>query len=384
MPQHALVRRPLDAASLFAALALAGCSALPVTPAARSVPADFVAIPPPGGLSLAEAGVTRVDAEMRAFLETEVTGSGDLTKLRQLIRAVVENPRFRIEYDEDTRSAAATFGALRGNCLSFTNLFVTLAREAGLRVSYQEVDVPPSWTLHDDTFVVSRHMNAVVTLRQSADHVVDFNMARFRAAYPRRAISDARAAAHYYSNLGVERMQANERDAAFAYFQRALALDRTLAQVWVNLGAWYRRQGSPVLAEASYLEALRLQPREFVAMSNLADLHESEGRALFARAYRKRVTQYRLQNPYYRYEQAKNAYLAGEFAAAARQLREALRHADNDPTFYSLLGMTYRELGRTNDAREAFTRAVALADDETLRSAVRRKLELLGAPSAEL
>ena len=382
MTQHARIRGALSAASFLLPFALAGCAALPVTPAARDLRAGFVAIPAPDGLSLVEAGVTSLDADMRAFLEVQVTGAGDLTKLRQLIRAVVENPRFRLEYDEDTRTAAATFGALRGNCLSFTNLFVALAREAGLAVSYQEVDVPPSWTSHGDSFVVSRHMNAVVTLRQNADHVVDFNMAEFRAAYPRRAISDARAAAHYYSNLGVERMQAGEPAAALAHFQRALALDRTLAQVWVNLGAWYRRESSPVLAEASYLEALRLNPREYVAMSNLAELHEHEGHTQLARAYRKRVTQYRLRNPYFRYEQAKAAYLVGEFGAAIRQLREALRHAENDPTFHSLLGMSYRELGRTEDAREAFARAIVLADDENLRSAVRRKLELLGAVAA--
>ncbi len=384
MAQHALVRRSLHVASLLVPLALGGCAALPVTPAARDLPREFVAIPSAEGLSLTEAGITLVDADMRAFLESEVVARDDLSKLRQLIRAVIENPRFRVEYGEETRSAAATFSSLRGNCLSFTNLFVALAREAGLEVSYQEVDVPPTWTLQGDAFVVSRHMNAVVTLRKTASHVVDFNMAEFRAAYPRRAISDARAAAHYYSNLGVERMQAGEPDAALAYFQRALAMDRTLAQVWVNLGAWYRRQGSPVLAEASYLAALRINPREFVAMSNLAELHEREGHVQAARAYRERVTQYRLQNPYYRYEQAKTAYAAGEFGAAVRQLHEALRHADNDPTFYSLLGMSYRQLGRTEDAREAFATAIVLADDENSRSAVRRKLDLLGAPTSGL
>jgi Flp pilus assembly protein TadD len=150
----------------------------------------------------------------------------------------------------------------------------------------------------------------------------------------------------------------------------------------VNLGAWYRRHGDAARAEASYLEALRLNPREYVAMGNLAGLHAREGRADLARWFRSRVTQYRLQNPYYRYQQAQIAYFAGDFSSAARQLREALRAADNDPTFYSLLGASYRELGKPEAARAAFARAVELADDEDLRSAVRHKLELLGAPSA--
>jgi predicted RNA polymerase sigma factor len=46
--------------------------------------------------------------------------------------------------------------------------------------------------------------------------------------------------------------------------------------------------------------------------------------------------------------------------------------------------MTYRELGRRDDARAAFARAVELADDPRLQSALRRKLDLLGAPRARL
>ncbi|HEU4428536.1 MAG TPA: tetratricopeptide repeat protein, partial [Myxococcota bacterium] len=66
-------------------------------------------------------------------------------------------------------------------------------------------------------------------------------------------------------------------------------------------------------------------------------------------------------------------------AGAARQLREALRRADDDPAFHSLLGAAYRQLGRREDAREAFARAMELAEDEDQRGALQRKLELLGA-----
>jgi Flp pilus assembly protein TadD len=367
-----------------ALLGIAGCASLPATPSARSVPHDFVSIPDPAGRSLRDSGAIALDDTMREFLAREVTARDPLTKLRQLVRAVIENPELRIDYADDTRSAAETFHARRGNCLSFTNLFVALAREAGLSVAYQEVDVPPTWTARDEMLVVSRHVNALVSVRPGSEHVVDFNMAEFRAAYPRRAISDERAAAHYFSNLGVERLRAGDAAAAYEHLRSALALDRTLAQAWVNLGAWYRRQGDPVRAEATYLEALRIDPRDASAMTNLASLHAQAGRADLAQRYSRRVARYRAQNPYYRYEQARAAYAAGDYGGAARQLREALRRSDIDPTFYSLLGMSYRELGRRDDARAAFARAIELADDEAMRSAVRHKLELLGAPRASL
>lgn len=372
---------PLAAAGA-ALLFLAGCAALPTTEPARAALARLTEVPARDGLSRGDAGILTLDADMRAFLAKSVHGRDGLTKLRELIQAVVESPTFRLEYDDDTHTAAETFRELRGNCLSFTNLFVALAREAGLTVSYQEVDVPPTWTLHDDTFVVSRHINALVTARPGTSHVVDFNIADFRAAYPRRAISDERAAAHYFSNLGIESLEAGSSAAAYEYFQRALAMDATLAQTWVNLGAWYRRNGDAARAEASYLQALRLNPRELVAMSNLASLHRSAGRNDLAAWYQRRITKYRLQNPYYRYASAKVAYLAGDFSGAVHQLRAALRGADGDPTFYSLLGMSYRELGKREPARRAFARAVELARDGDLRGALRHKLEMLGAANA--
>lgn len=365
-------------------VALAGCAGVPATPAARALGAGFVPLPPADERSLVDAGITALDGEMRTFLAREVTGRDDPTRLRQLLSALLDGGGFRVEYGDDTRSAAETFHARRGNCLSFTNLFVALAREVGLEVAYQEVDVPPVWTAHAESLVVSRHVNAVVAARNGTTQVVDFNMAEFRAAYPRRAISDARAAAHYHSNLGVERLEAGDAAGAFERLTRALALDRTLAQAWVNLGAWYRRQGDLARAEASYLEALRIDPRELVATSNLGALHERAGNAALARWYARRAENFRLQNPYWRYERARTAYLAGDFTGAARQLREALRGAGTDPTFYSLLGMSYRELGRRDDARAAFARAVELADDPRLQSALRRKLDLLGAPRARL
>jgi Flp pilus assembly protein TadD len=366
--------------SLFFALAtalLCGCASLPSTPEARARAGTIVEIPPSTGLSLREAGITTLNASMRRFLASEVTARDDLSKLNQLSRAVIENPSFRIEYHDATRTAAETYETLHGNCLSFTNLFVALAREAGIEIAYQEVDVPPTWTMQGDSFVVSRHVNAVATIRGDPSHVVDFNMTVFRAAFPRRAISDERAAAHYYSNLGVERLDGDDAQESLGYFLKALAMDRTLPQAWINLGAWYRRRGDLARAEASYLEALRLAPRDHVAMGNLASLHAVAGRHEIAQSYRRRITQYRLRNPYYRYEQAVAALRAGDLRAASRHVRSAIRTEPDDPTFHELLGAVYRAQGRTVDAREAFERALALSDDPSLRTAMRRKLELL-------
>ncbi len=48
--------------------------------------------------------------------------------------------------------------------MSFTNMFLSMARYVGLNASFQEVKVPPDWTRRGDSFVLSRHINVNVDL----------------------------------------------------------------------------------------------------------------------------------------------------------------------------------------------------------------------------
>jgi len=107
------------------------------------------------------ATVSNVDAmalsdEMREFLKNHVgKRAGYPVKLRQLSDAVFSKDSFGLEYDEATRTAAETFRARRGNCLSFTFMFVVLARGVGLDASFQEVEIPPEWTFAKDTYILN-------------------------------------------------------------------------------------------------------------------------------------------------------------------------------------------------------------------------------------
>ena len=82
---------------------------------------------------------------------------------------------FSLEYAEVTRTASDTFHDRQGNCLSFTMLFVGLARAAGLTANYQSVEVPPTWA-NDGQVVIASHVNAVVRTGFGEETVVDFNI----------------------------------------------------------------------------------------------------------------------------------------------------------------------------------------------------------------
>jgi Flp pilus assembly protein TadD len=318
---------------------------------------------------VAPAEVLALSPEMRAFIDAHVdrAGGGSL-KLHQLATAIIDEDTFGVTYDDRTRTAAEAFRARRGNCLSFSTMFVAMAREVGLDVQYQEVEIPPDWTLDNDTYVLNQHVNVYVKLEPAAPKVVDFNIADFKSSYEMERIPDARALAHYYNNVGVERMLAGDTASALSHFRRALAEnDLAFSPAWVNLGTLYQRNGRTAEAEAAYLQALEADGSDLVAMSSLARLYDRLGDREQAAVYRKKVVHHRNLNPYYRYELARRAYLAHDYRAAISHLKYAVRKRPKEDQFCFLLGLSYVELGDEEEARRWFDRAEELAATDALK-----------------
>jgi Flp pilus assembly protein TadD len=270
------------------------------------------------------------------------------------------------------------FRLRRGNCLSFSNMFLAMARSVGLEALYQEVDIPPDWTFQNDVFLLNRHVNVSVDLGSLGPHVVDFNIDDFKSSYDMREISDSRARAHYFNNMGVESMQAGDTASALGYFRTAIAEnDRQFSPAWTNLGTLYARNGHPSYAEAAYLLALKVDDEDLVAMSNLAGFYEHQGDAERAAFYRKSVIDHRRENPYYRYQRARDAYAAGDYDAAISHLKFAIRTKKNEDEFYFLLGMCYLQKGDERAAQRSLARAKEVAATDALKHRYSSKLELL-------
>ncbi len=333
----------------------------------------------PAAFLVEEQEVLALSVQMREFLDAHVDRKGsDLLKLRQVVSAIVGSDTFGVEYDDRTRTASETFRIRRGNCLSFSNMFVAMARHVGLKVAYQEVDVPPDWTLENDTFVLNQHVNVHVDLGSAGTRVVDFNIGDFKTSYEMRMISDTRALAHYYNNIGVERMQAGDTASALACFRRAIAdNDRGFSPAWTNLGTLYLRNGDRAHAEAAYLQALQASNWDLVAMSNLTRLYELSGERERAAAYQKRVIHHRWLNPYYRYELARRAYSAQRYEEAIGHLKYAIRKRPKEDQFYFLLGLTYLEKGDAQTARSWLARAQEVAATDALKRKYSSKIDIL-------
>ena len=91
-----------------------------------------------------------------------------------------------------------------------------------------------------------------------------------------------------YENLGIDEIGAGELDAAVQDLTRALTLDAGLARAHNALAAAELRRGRQEDAIAAWKTAVRIDPRLFDALYNLATVLYKAGRRDEARPYLER------------------------------------------------------------------------------------------------
>lgn len=336
---------------------------------------------------LSSVDMIALTPEMISFVEEHVDASlSPPTKLQNLLYAVMGQDHFELIYDDSTRTASETFQARHGNCLSFTNMFVAMARHVGLDASYQEVEIAPEWSSSGQSFLLSQHVNVYVDFRgHYTPRVVDFNFSyesdikmEFDLIYDHTVISDKRARAHYFNNMGVELMlYGGDTQLALANYRESLREDESFSPAWINLGILYRRDGYLEHAEAAYTQALAHDSSNLVAMSNLASLYEQRGQTQQAEYYRQQVRNHRMKNPYYRYSMAQIDVIEGNYQSARSHLKYAISRRDDESRFYMLMSISYAMSGDQEAARKWMVQAEERAELDSERQHFRHKLEML-------
>ena len=355
-----MVRALLCCAFALSAACTAPGPRLASLPETELLSGSALAVAPRAGTPLLAETIFELDDTMQAFVAAHTGNLQDpAAKLRRLLIGMKERGFFALEYDETlTRTARETFYELEGNCLSFTILFVALARAAGLDATYQAVEMPPGWSREADLVIVTNHINALVETRSGQSFVVDFNLAGFQSERKRRLVDDAHVLALFYSNLGAEALIRKDYETSFRYLRAAIAADDEVADAWVNLGVLYRRQGHLRHAEASYLHALSAEPRDGSALTNLANLQKFLGNHAAAAEYQELIRRHQQRNPYYHHFRAREAFAQQRFDDALAAVKQAVRLKRDEPAFHELRARAKLELER---------RAAAPADDDRAR-----------------
>ncbi len=328
--------------------------------------------------------ILAINDELRDYVASKVTDDPQArSRLKKLIRGMIDDGLLTLDYDPNrTYTAIETFQNRQGNCLSFSILFAALAREANLDVTFQMVDIPPSFRADGELILLNNHINVLVKRVRSdvnyvRPYVVDFNTAEYNGNYDTRKVTDNYAIALYFSNVAVESMQAGNSKKAFRYLKKGIETDPEIAGLWVNLGVLYSRYKQFNMAEQAYQQALSVQPSNKSALVNLASALHHLGQEEESDYYLNKVAYYRDRHPYYHYYLAQTAYQQNELEDALAYLAEAIRLKRDEHQFYFLRGLIHYKLKEYDLAAKDYEKARDTAEKAQLIFGYTRKLQAL-------
>ena len=155
----------LTAVGMLAACAPAPIIETPPVPVLRNQPHyDIESVDP-----------LEISTEMKQFVAEQLARRRqENDRAWQLAYAMLDPYIFDFTYDPAvTLTAAEAFRARRGNCLTFSNLFIAMAREADLSAWYRQVEIEPEWSSRDENLLVSLHVNAATADRSASARTED-------------------------------------------------------------------------------------------------------------------------------------------------------------------------------------------------------------------
>ncbi len=258
-----------------------------------------------------------------------------------------------------TRDAVETWRTREGNCLSFVNLFVGVARDRGLNPSYVEVTDLQKWNHRDGMVVSQGHIVAGMYL-DGVLRTFDFLPYRRKAYRDFKPINDLTAAAHYYNNLGAEALLAGNLAKARELLTMATRINPQFDKAINNLGVVLARGGEPEKALELYQRGLALVPEDPTLLTNMARTYQQLGRADEASALLARIEGSNTTNPFFFIYQSEIALGRGETDKALDYMVHALRLDSELPEVQLGFVKVYLATGDLEKARFHLGRALKL------------------------
>ncbi|HEX7529052.1 MAG TPA: tetratricopeptide repeat protein [Thermoanaerobaculia bacterium] len=267
--------------------ALTGCASL-------ERPAGFILSPEQWRAGVARRGadpaevpnpMSATPAMMTAAKELGGVGS-DEERLERLRTALLDGRAFTFEYERSaTFSAADAFVNRRGNCVSFTNLFIALGRSLGIRLQAALVTRHLVSEREGDLIITYNHLVAIHPLVLGQRFIVfDFYQTGEEPGGRFTLLDDFSVAAIRASNDGVAHLGRGEHAEAEHDLEIAVRLAPQLGPLHANLGLAKWRSGDVTGAFAAFRKGLEAEPRCPPLLQNLAALYVDQHRPAEARA----------------------------------------------------------------------------------------------------
>lgn len=363
----------MKAWSVLFLIVLSGCAALapPTAPPLAPLFADTAFRPP--SVSVTADDLFTLSPAMRAY----ATGHLRQKSAESLVDALYRKGDLQIQYDAtSTRTAAQAFAARAGNCLSLVVMTAAFARELGLTVRLQSVDVDDSWSRNNGLYLVSSHINLAIgaapverlgVVSSAPLLVVDFLPPQDAGAFTTVTVDDDDVAAMFLNNRAAEALVADRIDDAY-WWARAAVVRRPMSiPAYNTLAVIYQRHGNLEKAEQVYRAALVREPENVLVLRNLQPLLAALGKHAEAQAVQKQLAAIEPTPPFHFFNLGVRAYERGDYAAARTLFAREVKRMPYYDEFHFWLALAWLRLGDQQQARAQ----LALAFDTSTRSATR-------------
>lgn len=313
--------------------------------------------------------------ETAAQLAHAASPGGPVEKLRNLQSGLFDETEFPFHYrNRGTFTAAEAFYRREGNCLSFTNLFVSLSRSIGIGTKTAFVTRRMPTEKDGDLIIINTHVVAVYFEGLPKPYIFDFDRRPHERVEDAKPLDDLWITALYLNNRGADELRATHPEIATRYFDYATRLAPEFVPAWGNLGVARRRLGDLPGAFEAYRRALERSADDPTILGNLASLYrfvgkESEAQAALAAIDLSRAT------PHVLVVRGDLELIKGNVSGALRLYKRARRQAP--ATADPWVGMARAELARNHPerARNYLERALTLEPNDPSALAFRQQLE---------
>lgn len=376
----------MKALAILLCILLGGCAQAPRTDYAHLAPlfndGAFAAPSEPASA----ADLFTLSDEMRRHLHSATFRS----RMRErgaehgLVDALYEKGDLKLEYDSSiTRNAAQTYAARAGNCLSLVVMTAAFAKELGMKVNYQSVEVDESWSRNGGLYLVSSHVNLSLGQRpidmtrgSDAERMltIDFLPPEDATQYRTRPLDEDDIIAMYMNNRAAEALVQNRVDDAYWWARGAIAHPSATIIAYNTLGVVYQRRGDPVHAERVFRAALEREPKNLVVMQNLVPVLAANGKAAESAELAARLAKLDPDPPFRFFDQGMQALNSGDYRSARSLFEREVKRAPYNDEFHFWLAIALLRSGEPAKAKEQLKLAMSTSTRSDSRDMYAAKL----------
>lgn len=377
--------------TLLLPLLLAGCVSInpPAPPAPDALFSDSAFAPPTEAISAKD--LFTMSPAMTRYLRSSAFETHMRFKGAEqgLVDALYAQGELRLEYDSTlTRTAAQTFDAKVGNCLSLVVMTAAFAKALNMQVQYQNVVVEETWSRNAGLYFSSSHVNIIIG-RRSHDFVrgydpqreltIDFIPSVEAAKYRTTPLDEPTIVAMYMNNRAAEALATDRPDDAYWWARAAIKEHPKYVSAFNTLGVVYQRSGHYDQAERVFREALAREPGSLIVKNNLVPVLAALGKHEESRALAADIAKTEPFPPFYFYDLGMKAIAEGDNRKAKEMFQREVARSPYYDEFHFWLAIAHHRLGEIIPAREQMALAARTSTSASARNAYTNKLAMLKA-----